>query len=132
MGLEQSLRGDAVEEDRADGGMVPQEPTQVVGDRRRDVRIKAADPVGLAQHVPQGDDGEQKRVADRDRQLVAHGGRALGVAEEEEVGHGRESLPAAAALVTSRGAAGARASARWGGQATGRLRESDLPVTLWY
>ena len=36
------------------------------------------------------DDREHERVADRDRQLVAHRVRALGVAVEEEIRHARE------------------------------------------
>ena len=37
---------------------------------------------------PPVDDGQQKGVSDRDRKLVAHGGRALGISMEQVVGHG--------------------------------------------
>ena len=55
------------------------------------------DPLALeaARHDvhPPADDSEQERIADRDRQLVAHRSRALGVAVKEEVGHGGVNLP---------------------------------------
>ena len=42
---------------------------------------------------PPADDAEQKRISDRDRQLVAHGSRALGIPVEQEIGHGWGRLP---------------------------------------
>src|SRR5206468_7538610 len=41
---------------------------------------------------PPVDDAEQKGVSNRERKLMAHGGRALGVAMEQEIGHERVRL----------------------------------------
>jgi hypothetical protein len=43
-------------------------------------------------HLP-ANDSEQKRISDRDRQLVADGSRALGIPMEQKIGHGWGRLP---------------------------------------